>query len=146
MKEKKRREGRGEGGLGFPPLPPPLREVLFFSSSLSFFKKFSGFWFGEGVTTSPNPNPSAASSEAGCVCVRDSVQVAPSGAENTRWNIHRRHLCLGGHGRQFFGSWFSDVNGVQTERPERPVVEAPKKCPCPAGMCGPMKTAQSLWR
>ena len=38
-----------------------------------------------------------------------------------------------------FGSWFSDVNGVQTERTERPDVEAPKKCPYPPA-------SASLWR
>ena len=64
-------------------------------------------------------------SSSSCACVRDSVQVAPSGAENTHWNIHKRHLCLRCNYRQFFGSSFSDVNGVQTERTKRPEVEAP---------------------
>ena len=41
--------------------------------------------------------------------------------------------------RHFFGSWFSDVNGVQTERTERQDMEAPKKSPCPAARA-------SLWR
>ena len=28
-------------------------------------------------------------SSSSCACVRDSVQVAPGGAENTHWNIHK---------------------------------------------------------
>ena len=41
-------------------------------------------------------------SSSSCACVRDSVQVAPGGAENTHWNVHKRHLCLKGNYRQFF--------------------------------------------
>ena len=64
-------------------------------------------------------------SSSSCACVRDFVQEAPGGAENTHWNIHKRHLCLRGTYRQFFESSFSDVNGVQTGQTERPDVEAP---------------------
>ena len=62
-------------------------------------------------------------SSSSCACVRDSVQVAPGGAENTHCNT-----------RHFFGSSFTDVNGVQTERTERPDVEAPQKYPSPAAV------------
>ena len=71
-------------------------------------------------------------SSSSCACVRDSVQVAPGGAENTHCNTHKRHQCLRRNYRQFFGSSFTDVNGVQTERTERPDVEAPQKYPSPA--------------
>ena len=33
-------------------------------------------------------------SSSSCACVRDSVQVAPGGAENTHCNAHKRHQCL----------------------------------------------------
>ena len=39
--------------------------------------------------------------------------MAPGGAENTRWNTVNRHLCLRMNYCQFFGSWFSDLNGVK---------------------------------
>ena len=39
--------------------------------------------------------------------------MAPGGAENTRWNTLNRHLRLRMNYRQFFGSWFSDLNGVK---------------------------------
>ena len=49
-----------------------------------------------------------------CMCA---LHVAPDQAENTHWNTRKRHLCLSGNYRQFFGSWFSDLNGVkQRER------------------------------
>ena len=51
------------------------------------------------------------------------VQDAPGGAENTRCNSNKRQLCLGGNYRHIFGSWFSDVNGLQTVGSERPDVE-----------------------
>ena len=42
----------------------------------------------------------------------NSVHVAPGGAENTRWDSHRRQLCLRKNYRQFLGWWFSEVNGT----------------------------------
>ena len=39
----------------------------------------------------------------------------------------------------FIGSFFSDLNGVKRRGTERPDVEAPKKCPCPAACA-------SIWR
>ena len=36
----------------------------------------------------------------------------------------------------FFGSWFSDLNGVKQRETERPDVEAPEKCPCRAAVAG----------
>ena len=65
--------------------------------------------------------------------------MAPGGAASMRWNTHQRQLCLRENYRQFFGSSFSDVNGIQTEETVRLGVEAPKKCPCPAACA-------SLWR
>ena len=62
----------------------------------------------------------------------------PAGRK-TRMGTYKRHLCLRRDYRQFFGSWFSDVNGAQTEGSERPDVEAPKKCSCPAACA-------RLWR
>ena len=43
----------------------------------------------------------------------DSAHVAPDGTENTRWKTLNRHLCLSMSYRQFFGSWFSELNGVK---------------------------------
>ena len=68
-----------------------------------------------------------------------SVHVAPGGAENTRWDTYRRQLCLRRNYRHFFGWWFSEVSGIQTEGSERLDVEALEKCPCPAACA-------SLWR
>ena len=50
-----------------------------------------------------------------------------------------REIC-----RQFFGSSFSDVNGVQKERTERPDVEALWKYPCPAA-CASRRRQPSLF-
>ena len=71
--------------------------------------------------------------------VRGSVHVAPGGAENTLWNIYKRHLCLRRNYRHFFGSSISDASGFQTRRSEHQGVEALKKCLCPAAFA-------SLWR
>ena len=70
------------------------------------------------------------SSSSSWACVRDSVQVAAGGAENTHWNINQRRPCLSGNYRQCLGSLFPDVNGIRTEGSERPDVEAPEKWPC----------------
>ena len=70
---------------------------------------------------------------------KSSVHVAPGGAENTRWDTYRRQLCLRRNYRHFFGWWFSEVSGIQTEGSERLDVEALEKCPCPAACA-------SLWR
>ena len=43
------------------------------------------------------------------------VQDALGGAENTRCNQNERQPCLRGNYRQFFGSWFSDVNEKKKE-------------------------------
>ena len=69
----------------------------------------------------------------------NSVHVAPGGAENTRWDTYRRQLGLRRKYRQFFGWWFSELNGIQTLGLERPDVEALEKYPCPAACA-------SLWR
>ena len=45
----------------------------------------------------------------------NSVHVAPGGAENTRWDTCRRQLCLRRNYRQFFGWWFSEVNGMSAQ-------------------------------
>ena len=76
--------------------------------------------------------------------MRDSVQVAPCGAENTHWNIHKRHLRLRGNYRQFFESSFSDVNGVQTERTDAPRCGGALEISMSCCMCEPLETAQSL--
>ena len=67
------------------------------------------------------------------------MQDAPGGAENTRCYNNERQPCLRGNYRQFFVSWFSEVNGIETEGSERSGAEAPQTCPCPAACA-------SLWR
>ena len=69
----------------------------------------------------------------------NSVHGATGGAENTRWDTYRRQLCLRSNYRQFFGGWFSIVNGVRTLGSERLDVEALKKYPC-------LAACASLWR
>ena len=51
------------------------------------------------------------------------VQDAPVGAENARCNSNKWQLCLRGNYYHIFGSWFSDVNGLQTVGSELPDVE-----------------------
>ena len=51
------------------------------------------------------------------------VQDAHGAAENTRCHNNERQPCLTGNYRQFFVSWFSEVNGIRTEG--RQGVEAP---------------------
>ena len=80
------------------------------------------------------------------MCARDFVQVAPGGTENTYWKIHKKHPRLGRNYRQFVGSCYSDVNGVQTERTERPRCGGAKGMSMSCCMCEPVETAQSLWR
>ena len=46
--------------------------------------------------------------------------------------------------RQFFGWWFSEVNGKKTEGSERLDVEAPEKCPCPAA-CASLRRQHLRW-
>ena len=77
---------------------------------------------------------------------KNSVHVAPGGVENTRRDTCRRQLCLEVHYRQFYGSWFSDVNCIQTEGSERLDVEAPKKCPCPAACASLWRQPSLFWR
>ena len=64
--------------------------------------------------------------------MRDSVKVAPGGAENTHWNTHKRRLCLRGNYRQIFGSWFSDLNGGKEREPSAQMWRRLGSAPCPA--------------
>ena len=45
-------------------------------------------------------------SRSSCVCVRDSVHVAPDGAENTHGNTHKRHLLSAEIVANFFDRGF----------------------------------------
>ena len=67
------------------------------------------------------------------------VQDAPGGAENTRGNNDERKPCLRRNYRQFFVSWFSEVNGERQRMRCAWNVEAPQISPCPAACV-------SLWR
>ena len=77
-------------------------------------------------------------------CSMITVQDAPGGAENTCCNSDERQPCLRGNYRQFFVSWFSEVNGERRRKLCAWNVEAPWKCPCP-GACASLRRLPSLF-
>ena len=58
--------------------------------------------------------------------MHDFAQVAPGGAEITRWSSHRRQHCL----RTNIAWWFSDANAVRHRNRCAYDMEALKKDPC----------------